>query len=280
MATVSKYELLSTNERVEAVMDIATMRDKALEFERWLTEKKLELRGPEFWYPYGTLNNFLHFNALLTGEHRFLMNLIGDKTTVDIGCADGELAFFLESLGCKAQVVDYGPTNNNNLRGVRLLKETLLSPLEIREVDLDSQFSLPEREYNLAFFLGILYHLKNPFYALEALSKSARYALISTRIARFSRPATEVEKTTAKLSQSDRVDFRNVPAAYLLDEMEANNDPTNYWIFSDAGLRRILKRTGWEILDYMTVGNTTDSDPATAQGDERAFCLVRSYRFG
>ncbi len=152
--------------------------------------------------------------------------------------------------------------------------------MEIREVDLDSQFSLPEKDYNLAFFLGILYHLKNPFYALEALSKSARYCLISTRIARFNRPATAAEKTTAKLSQSDRVDFRNIAVAYLLDELEANNDPTNYWIFSDVGLRRILKRTGWEILDYMTVGNTHDSDPATTQGDERAFCLVKSHRFG
>lgn len=282
-------------------MDIATMQDKALVFERWLAEKKLELRGPEFWYPYGTLSNFSHFNALLTGENRFLLNLIGEKPTVDIGCADGELSFFLESLGCKAQVIDYAPTNNNNLRGVKLLKETLLSSVEIREVDLDSQFSLPEKEYNLAFFLGILYHLKSPFYALEALSKSARYCLISTRIARFNRPATEdvrvankslfskysfpvrnrsMEKTTAELSHSDRVDFRNIPVAYLLDDLESNNDPTNYWIFSDAGLRRILKRTGWEILDYITVGNTTDSDPASAQGDERAFCLVKSYRFG
>jgi hypothetical protein len=261
-------------------MDIGTMQDKAVAFERWLAEKKLELRGPDFWYPYGTLSNFSHFNALLTGEHRFLLNLIGDKPTVDIGCADGELAFFLESLGCKAQVVDYGPTNNNNLRGVRLLKETLLSSVEIREVDLDSQFSLPEKDYNLAFFLGILYHLKNPFYVLEALSKSARFCLISTRIARFNRPAKELEKTTAELSQSNRVDFRNMPVAYLLDDREANNDPTNYWIFSDAGLRRILTRTGWEILDYITLGNTTDSDPASAQGDERAFCLVKSHRFG
>ncbi len=256
------------------------MRDKALVFERWLTLKKSQLRDPGFWYPYGTLNNFLHFNALLTGEHRFLLNLIADKPFLDVGCADGELAFFIESLGCKAQVIDYGPTNNNNLRGVKLLKETLLSSVEIHEADLDSQFSLPEKDYNVAFFLGILYHLKNPFYALEALSKSARYCLISTRIARFNKSAGKIAETTAGRSQSDRIDFSNLPVAYLLDEMEANNDPTNYWIFSDAGLRRILKRTGWTILDYMNVGNTTDSDPATARGDERVFCLVKSCRFG
>jgi len=255
------------------------MREKALVFEQGLTKKKLELREPEFWYPYGTLNNFAHLNSLLTGESRFLLNLIGDKPALDIGCADGELAFFLESLGCKVQVIDYAPSNYNSLRAVKLLKERLSSSVEIHEVDLDSQFSLPGKDYNLAFFLGILYHLKNPFYALEALSKSARYCLMSSRIARFNR-ATEMKQTNTKSTQSDRVDFRNVPVAYLLDEQEANNDSTNYWIFSDAGLRRILKRTGWEILDYLTVGNTTDSDPASAQGDERAYCLVKSSYFG
>jgi tRNA (mo5U34)-methyltransferase len=261
-------------------MDIATMLERVVVFESWLTEKKSELREPDFWYPYGTLNNFLHFNALLTGENRLLLDLIGDKPALDIGCADGELAFFLESLGCKTQVVDYGATNKNNLCGVRLLKEALSSSVEIHEVDLDSQFSLPESVYNLAFFLGILYHLKNPFYALEALSKAVRYCLISTRIAKFNRPMSEMEKTTATFHQNDRVDLRNVPVAYLLDDLEANNDSTNYWIFSDAGLRRILKRSGWEILDYITVGNSSDSDPASVQGDERAFCLVKSHRFG
>ena len=256
------------------------MSYKAVEFDRWLAEKKHELREPGFWYPHSSLGNFGHFHALLTGEHRFLLNLIGEKPILDIAGADGDLAFFLESLGCKAQVIDYARTNYNNLRGVELLKETLLSSVEIREVDLDSQFSLPEKDYNLAFLLGILYHLKNPFYVLEALSKAARYCLIATRIARFNRSTTEIEKTPAEFSQNERVDLGNIPVAYLLDEVEANNDPSNYWIFSDAGLRRILKRTGWEILDYITVGNTTDSDPASAQGDERAYCLVKSYRFG
>lgn len=259
-------------------MDVAELKDKALEFHQRLVAKKHELREPGFWYPYDTLGNFLHLDTLLTGEHRFLLKMIGDKPVLDIGCADGSLAFFFESLGCKVQVIDYGPTNFNNLRGVRLLKENLSSSVEIYETDLDSQFYLPETNYSLAFFLGILYHLKNPFYVLEALSKSARYCLISTKITKFNLPPAAMPKTFGRLFQSERVDLSSIPVGYLLDEREANNDPTNFWIFSDAGFRRILKRTGWEILDYITVGNTTDSDPATAEGDERAFCLVKSYR--
>jgi tRNA (mo5U34)-methyltransferase len=68
----------------------------------------------------------------------------------------------------------------------------------------------------------------------------------------------------------------SAPVAYLVTATECNNDPSNYWIFSAEGLRRILDRTGWDILDWMTVGQHVDSDPASAEGDERAFCLVRS----
>ena len=59
-----------------------------------------------------------------------------------------------------------------------------------------------------------------------------------------------------------------------------NHDCTNFWIFSEAGLKRLLSRTGWEICDYMTVGDTKQSTPHTLENDERAFCLLQSRRFG
>ncbi len=82
------------------------------------------------------------------------------------------------TLGCKVQVVDYAPTNFNLMQGVKLLKTALSSSVEIHDVNLDSQFLLPEKSYSLVIFLGILYHLKNPYYALETLAKSANYCLI------------------------------------------------------------------------------------------------------
>jgi hypothetical protein len=111
-------------------------------------------------------------------------------------------------------------------------------------------------------FLGILYHLKNPFYILETLSKVSQRLLLSTRITRY--------------AHDRATDLSNIPVAYLVDRLETNNDPTNFWIFSDAGLRRIIDRAGWEIDAYLTVGNTVDSNPTTWEGDERAYCLLRS----
>ncbi len=64
--------------------------------------------------------------------------------------------------------------------------------------------------------------------------------------------------------------------AYLLNPLEANGDATNYWIFSEAGLRRILDRTGWDLCDYTTTGCRDGSDPARNDRDQRAFCMLRS----
>lgn len=258
-------------------MDIKEIFKRSKAFTTELDATKARIAPKEFnWYPYGTLGNFFVLEKLLTGTNRSLLELCGEAPMVDIGAGDGDTAFFMESLGCDVDAVDYPPTNFNSCRGIKALKESLHSNVTIHEVDLDRDFSLPGKFYGLAFFLGILYHLKNPFGALENLAHLAKYALISTRITRYNlAPKAHGSATVNK----DRVELKSVPAAYLVDSHETNNDPTNFWIFSEAGLQRILQRSGWEPLDFITIGNQNNSDPATNEGDERAFCLVRSRHF-
>ena len=245
-------------------MDIKRLLGGAREFERVLDAKKKACAPADFpWYPYGTLSNFVHLERLLSGSNRDLGSLIEGRPVADVGCADGDLAFYLEKNGVTAiDLIDYAPTNYNSLRGVRLLAAALGSTVAIHEKDLDSFFSWPRDDYGLIFFLGILYHLKNPYYVLESLAKVTKHCLISTRVARLS---------------GDRITpIRDQPLAYLLAPDECNKDPTNFWIFSEQGLRRILDRTGWDVVDYASVGKTFKSDPASADADECAFALVRS----
>jgi hypothetical protein len=211
------------------------------------------------WYPYDSLGNVTHFDALLTGERRDLLSLASGDPILDAGCADGELAFFFESLGCQVHAVDHPLSNHNGMAGVQALKEALNSSIEIHSVDLDAQFSLPLPHYSLAFLLGALYHLKNPFYTLEKLSQHASYCLLSTRVAR---------------RYPDGKPIGDQPIAYLVDDLELNSDDTNFWIFSPAGLRRLLKRAHWNVLDQISVGDTKASDPV--KRDERVFCLAQS----
>ncbi len=238
---------------------------KLHEFEKIIAETKSKLSLPDpksFWYPYNTLASLLEFDGILTGQQRNLFNLIGDRPFVDIGAADGDLAFFLEWCGVKnVHIVDYGPANCNNLEGARLMKKGLHSSVSIHDMDLDAAFSFPEKRFGLAAILGTVYHLKNPFLLLETLSRHADYCLLGTRV-------------TAYLPSRGK-NISAFPLAYLLDERECNNDPTNFWVFTETGIKRLLSRAGWEILDFGTCGGKK-STPASMENTQRAFCLVRS----
>src|ERR1044072_2828055 len=117
-------------------------------FRRKIENSKLAI-DPKFpWYPYGTLNNFTALRSIFN-KHS-LENLIGPGfKTLDIGAADGDLAFFLESLGYRPDIIDFPPTNFNHLRGAKLLKEKLNSGINIYERDIDSQFPTLDEKYGL-----------------------------------------------------------------------------------------------------------------------------------
>jgi SAM-dependent methyltransferase len=249
---------------LRALLGKSEMIRKGAAFQRRLSKLKSELGEHEFpWYPYDSLGNLWVLDRLLEGRFRKLLDEARGSHVLDIGCADGDLSFFLESLGFRVTAIDYPDTNHNGMRGIRALKKALQSNIEILTADIDSRFQLPEGPYDLVIVLGILYHLKNPYYLLELLARHARFCLLSTRVARVA---------------PDGTSLRDLPVAYLLGPDELNQDWTNYWIFSEAGLKRLIFRTGWEVCGYQSVGDADRSMPHTREHDERAFCLLRNRR--
>jgi tRNA (mo5U34)-methyltransferase len=187
------------------------------------------------------------------------------QAIADVGGADGALAFFLEGLGHQVDILDYGPTNFNTLRGARLLKETLKSGVTIDEVDLDSQFQLPRTDYGLVFFLGILYHFKNPCFALESFARATRYLLISIRVAKFAgRKKTEIAGLpVAQSGGPGRDQQRRHQLLDLLAGRPAEDHPPD--------------RLGGPRLHHRR--RHAKFGPRTPARDERAFCLLESRRF-
>ncbi len=239
------------------------IRARAKAFSTSLQQIKQDNPPKDFsWYGYDIMANFGALDGLLQGENRALFYQLAGANVADIGGADGDLGFFLETMGAKVDLVDFPLTNWNGLRGARRLKELLGSNVAIHEIDLDSQFRLPRRQYDLVVFLGILYHLKNPFYALEQLAGVSRQMLLSTRVIRF----------TGATGQ----EVSGVPVAYLVAPDECNNDATNFWLFSETGLHQIVSRAGWEVTEYITYGDKEQSNPQDNEHDQRAFMLLSS----
>lgn len=243
--------------------DFNAVKSLAREWREHVIDLKARNQPEEFsWYGYDIMSNVWHLDGLLGRSSRDLLDRIEPRTVADIGAADGDLGFFLESLGFEVDIIDWPATNWNGLRGARRLAELLGSSAGIHEVDLDSQFVLPRPRYGLVLLLGILYHLKNPFFVLETLARHSRHLLLSTRVARQ--------------TADGRLNLGAAPLAYLLAPDECNNDATNYWIFSTPGLLRLAERTGWRVVEQITVGDTRRSDPSSTQHDERAFLLLES----
>jgi len=251
--------------------DLSALCKRALDYDLLLKRERNALAPSTFWYPYQTMANFSFIDQLLHGNNRHLFEKINPKRAADIGGTDGDISFFLEQEGWEMTLIDNPSTNWNGLKGARLFRDAAGAKTRILEMHLDEQFKI-EGTFELVFFLGILYHLKNPFYALEQLSKISRYAFLSTRIMRWSAPGRKGSSSI----EPPRQLLERLPVAYLLGPDECNNDCTNYWIFSDAGLRRILDRTGWNIEEYMITGSVEEADPFSAENDGRAFCLIKS----
>ncbi len=250
-------------------MDFAQLLDEMPAWRERMNQARQPLPEGWTWYGYDIISNIHHLNHISTEPVRTRLRDVGAMKIADIGCADGDLGFLLSEQGHDVDLIDWPTTNWNGMRGASLLKSRLDSRASIHQVDLDSQFVLPSQRYDFVFLLGILYHLKNPFYVLETLARHTRFCAISTRVARFVR-------AQGQASDAAEVEVTDIPLAYLLDPDECNNDATNFWIFSIAGLRRLVKRAGWAILDEGCLG-AAHSNPSDPDRDQRAFMLLESH---
>lgn len=235
---------------------------KGLRFRRRFEQAKRVLGPVPFeWYRYDSFSNLFYFQYLLNASSLTFSEVVGNSAVLDLGAGDGALSFFLESLGCHVDAVDFSGSNINEMRGLRTLAAHFESRVRLQDTDLDSCSDAFGGSYGITLFLGTLYHLKNPFSVLERLAHHTRFCFLSTRVAR--------------LSADRRVRLDTLPIAYLLDATECNSDSTNYFVFSPAGLLRLVERSGWDVCRYISSGPLA-SDPVTSEGDERLFMLLKS----
>lgn len=219
------------------------------------------------WYPFDTLGGKLH---LVTAMGKYFDDKeIGfiDKNpkVLDIGAADGDFSFLFESAGCEVTAIDNARSNYNRCAGIKKMHELLGSKITYIEKDIDHGFPDINNQHDIALFLDILYHLRNPLLALISVAQISKFMMLSTRI---------FDQTQSGKSAQD------IPCAYLLAPFEAaKDDPTNFWIFTESGLQRLLERSGWRILNKVYFGyEGTDSTPNEPNKDKRVAVLCERIK--
>lgn len=222
---------------------------------------ELKAQNPHIhWYPFRSMDK-VHLIQMVTNYFdRAGIGFLSERPKVlDVGAADGDLSFLFESIGCDVVAIDNPPSNYNRCNGIRFMREILGSRLTLIEKDIDWDFSI-DGQYDLILFLDILYHLRNPLGTLISLCKFGKYLILTTRIFE---------------AAIDGKPVTNAPYAYLLAPFEAaQDDPTNYWIFTETAVQRLLERSGWRILKKAYFGYSgNDSSPFDRQKDKRVVAL-------
>lgn len=85
---------------------------------------------------------------------------------LDIGCSDGYFSFELERRGADVVAIDFVP---EDYTGFAVAKKILGSSVAYR---MDNVYNLSPTDYgvfDVVFFLGVLYHLRKPLAALDAI---------------------------------------------------------------------------------------------------------------
>ncbi len=166
---------------------------------------------------------------------RFPESLRG-LTVLDIGAWDGFFSFECERRGAARVVAAdhfswHGPGWGTKA-GFSLARETLGSRVE--DIDIDVMDLSPDRvgTFDVVLFLGVLYHLRHPFLALERVASVTRGLLILETVV-------------------DLVGF-NRPAMAFYPGRELNNDPTNWWAPNVSAVHGMLTNLGFHDVATMT----------------------------
>jgi tRNA (mo5U34)-methyltransferase len=157
-------------------------------------------------------------------------------SVLDIGAWDGFFSFECERRGAARVVAaDYYSWHGGGWgtkAGFTLAREALGSRVE--DVDIDVMDLSLDRvgQFDVVLFLGVFYHLRHPFTALERIAPLVRRQFIVETVL-------------------DMVGISR-PAMAFYPSRELNNDPTNWWAPNVPAMRGMLETVGFDRVETVT----------------------------
>lgn len=178
-------------------------------------------------------------------------NLAG-KSVLDIGCSDGFFSFECEKRGAARVVAidNFSSIYIDRPSGFRVAHELLDSKVEFVEADFLAIDLTCLGTFDIILFLGVMYHLRHPLYALEKLAAVCREQIIVE---------TEIVPDRGGLKWKLLRPWlgKVLPEAYMIfiDGDQINHDPTNWWVQSPRCIEGMLRSCGF--CNVRTVDSTS-----------------------
>ena len=162
------------------------------------------------------------------------------RSVLDVGAWDGFLSFECERRGADRVVAldgrawrepAWGPGGFGTRSGFDLARRALGSSVEDVELELENVSPETVGRFDVVLFLGVLYHLKHPWVALERVASVCDGLLI-------------VE------THADLLDLRR-PAMALYPGDEVAGDASNWWGPNLAALKAMLREEGFAHVEVV-----------------------------
>jgi tRNA (mo5U34)-methyltransferase len=166
------------------------------------------------------------------------------KSVLDIGCNSGFISLEMKKRGAKRVVgVDIMPYL---LAQSRFTSHWFDLPMELHEVGAYDVESLAST-FDIVVFVGVLYHLKHPLYALEKISSVCKETMYFQSMVRGSGidmdPADDYPGTELDI-------FKNPhwPKLYFI-EKKFNGDESNWWFATKSCLKGMIRSSGFRTVE-------------------------------
>ncbi len=166
-------------------------------------------------------------------------------TVLDIGCNGGFYSIQMKRRGAERVLgIDI---DDRYLNQARYAASTLGLDIEFQKgsvYDVDKV----DGQFDFVIFMGVLYHLRYPLYALDKVVKKVRGKLLFQTMIRGSENVREWE-TNYHFWNKEIFEAPEWPRMYFV-ENSYSNDYTNWWIPNRAAAEGMLRSSGLEILDH------------------------------
>lgn len=170
-------------------------------------------------------------------------NLSG-KSVLDIGCNSGFFSLEMKRRGAERVVgVDIMP---HLLAQSRFASHWFDLPMELYECGAYDVSSLASK-FDIVVFIGVLYHLKHPLYALEHIASICNETMYFQSVVRG--PAGDVEPLDDYgVNEVAAFDQPAWPKLYFI-EKNFNGDESNWWFATRSCLKAMLRTSGFRTIE-------------------------------
>lgn len=168
-------------------------------------------------------------------------------SVLDIGCNAGFYSFEMKRRGASRVLgVDHDPAY---LTQARFAAEQLGLDVEFVRGDVyDIDRLVGTESFDFVVFMGVLYHLRHPLYALEKVARLVRGRLLFQTMERGSWDITDFADDLP-FDERDVFFDERFPRMYFIEHRYAG-DKTNWWIPNPACTRALLRTCNLSVLDH------------------------------